>query len=397
MASIKSKVPKLRFKGFSGEWKRDELSKVINLRNESGNKEDFDVDIELENLVIDKGIIIGDTSIRTQSNSIFKKNDILFGKLRPYLNKWWLANCDGIKSGEIWALYPKQGFSNLFIYGYIQTYQFLKAANLTSGTKMPRADWSILKEQSINFPLLEEQTQIGDFFQKLDQVIELQQHALTQAQNYKKAMLQKMFPQKDEKVPRIRFKGFSGEWNRQRLREYTKLITKGTTPKNQLNTGPVNFVKVENISYGIIKPNTKISQEEHENYLRRSKLEENDILFSIAGTLGRVAIVNKSILPANTNQALSIIRGYNYDTYFLMTILSGKVVTDYIRKNPTVGAQPNLSLEQIGNLEVCTPSIQEQTQIGNFFQQLDKQITEQQNKLTHYQTLKKAMLQRLFI
>ncbi|OCL16372.1 hypothetical protein A9G03_11790 [Gilliamella sp. wkB171] len=174
-------------------------------------------------------------------------------------------------------------------------------------------------------------------------------------------------------------------------------MTKGTTPKNQLNTGPVNFVKVENISYGIIKPNTKISQEEHENYLRRSKLEENDILFSIAGTLGRVAIVNKSILPANTNQALSIIRGYNYDTYFLMTILSGKVVTDYIRKNPTVGAQPNLSLEQIGNLEVCTPSIQEQTQIGNFFQQLDKQITEQQNKLTHYQTLKKAMLQRLFI
>ena len=66
----------------------------------------------------------------------------------------------------------------------------------------------------------------------------------------------------------------------------------------------------------------------HDNYLKRSRLEEKDILFSIAGTLGRTAIVNKSILPANTNQALAIIRGYDFDTNFLITSLAGNVVKD---------------------------------------------------------------------
>ncbi|MFD2729182.1 restriction endonuclease subunit S, partial [Enterococcus camelliae] len=125
--------------------------------------------------------------------------------------------------------------------------------------------------------------------------------------------------------------------------EYTKLITKGTTPKDKTGIGDVNFVKVENITNGKIYPVNKVKQKEHDSYLKRSRLEEKDILFSIAGTLGRTAIVTKSILPANTNQALAIIRGYDFDTDFLITSLSGNVVKEYIRRNPTVGAQPNLS------------------------------------------------------
>ncbi|MBN6049194.1 restriction endonuclease subunit S [Lactobacillus helveticus] len=188
-----------------------------------------------------------------------------------------------------------------------------------------------------------------------------------------------------KKVPELRFKGFTDDWEQRKLGQYTKLITKGTTPKDKTGVGDVNFIKVENITNGKIYPINKIKQNEHDNYLKRSRLEEKDILFSIAGTLGRTAIVNKSILPANTNQALAIIRGYDFDTNFLITSLAGNVVKEYIRRNPTVGAQPNLSLEQVGNLLVNTPNAEEQQKIGSFFKQLDL-LKEQ----------KKGFLQKMF-
>ena len=199
-----------------------------------------------------------------------------------------------------------------------------------------------------------------------------------------------------KKVPELRFKGFTDDWEERKLGQYTKLITKGTTPKDKTGIGDVNFVKVENITNGKIYPINKIKQHEHDNYLKRSRLEEKDILFSIAGTLGRTAIVNKSILPANTNQALAIIRGYDFDTNFLITSLAGNVVKEYIRRNPTVGAQPNLSLEQVGNLLVNTPNAEEQQKIGSFFKQLDDTIALHQRKLDLLKEQKKGYLQKMF-
>ena len=160
------------------------------------------------------------------------------------------------------------------------------------------------------------------------------------------------------------------------------LITKGTTPLDKSNTGVVNFVKIESIdeSSGNITITQKISLDEHNGYLHRSQLKENDILFSIAGTLGRVTSVKSSILPANTNQALAIIRLKDGCLDYVKTYLKGKAVADFIKKNPTIGAQPNLSLEQVANLEIIIPSEDEQKIIGAFFQQLDNLITLHQCK-----------------
>ncbi|MGF0087372.1 restriction endonuclease subunit S [Streptococcus hyointestinalis] len=164
--------------------------------------------------------------------------------------------------------------------------------------------------------------------------------------------------------------------------EISSLITKGTTPKDKSGRGEVNFIKVENIddSSGEIRVESKISLDEHLGYLKRSQLKENDILFSIAGTLGRVTSVNKWILPANTNQALSIIRLKEGSLEYVKTCLKGNVVTDFIRKNPTVGAQPNLSLEQVSSLAISMPSEDEQQKIGAYFSTLDRLITLHQRK-----------------
>ena len=198
--------------------------------------------------------------------------------------------------------------------------------------------------------------------------------------------------------PKIRFKGCMEAWEQRKLGEISSLITKGTTPLDKTGNGEVNFIKIENIdsSSGEIIPEMKISIEEHNGYLKRSQLKENDILFSIAGTLGRVSVVKSNVLPANTNQALAIIRTKEGDLNYLATVLKGRAVSDFIKKNPTVGAQPNLSLEQVGNLEIPYPSFDEQQVIGEYFTTLDLLITLHQRKCGETKKLKKDMLQKMF-
>ncbi|MDH2999551.1 hypothetical protein A1D23_05520 [Chelonobacter oris] len=153
---------------------------MVSLRNELVVQKNYSIDIELENLESNTGRIIGDTSVRTMSNTLFKKGDILFGKLRPYLNKWWLSDKEGVKSGEIWAFSCGEGYANQFVYGVIQSNIFLDEVNVTSGTKMPRADWKTVSNINIKIPTLEEQTAIGNFFRRLDEAIATHQRQSTQ-------------------------------------------------------------------------------------------------------------------------------------------------------------------------------------------------------------------------
>lgn len=207
---------------------------------------------------------------------------------------------------------------------------------------------------------------------------------------------------KKEKAPCLRFKDTNGKdypaWEQRELSSLSELITKGTSPLGNGNDGDINFIKVENLDSfsGKILSCSKVSKEEHLTYLRRSILYKGDILFSIAGTLGRTAIVPEDILPANTNQALAIIRTKNQDPRFLFTALKSRTVTDFIKKNPTVGAQPNLSLAQVGSLKIPYPSRAEQEKIGEFFSQLDTTITLHQRKLETLKKLKRTLLQKMF-
>ena len=277
-----------------------------------------------------------------------------------------------------------------------QFYSIVKWQGLEGSTIKRLYNKNIL-ETKIDLPDPIEQQKIGSFFKQLDDTIALHQQELATLKQTKQGFLQKMFPKEGAKVPEVRFPGFTDDWEQRKLGENTELITKGTTPKDKSGHGEINFVKVENLTNGKIAPVQKITETEHEGYLTRSRLKKGDILFSIAGTLGRTAVVNESILPANTNQALAIIRSYDFDQNFLITTLSGHVVAEYIRKNPTVGAQPNLSLEQVRNLVIDTPSKAEQMQIGLFFKQLDDTITLHQRELELLQATKKAFLQKLFV
>lgn len=185
--------PEIRLKGFSGDWVEVKLGNVLLIRSMSVDSDDFDVDIELENIESETGIIIGNTSVRTQANSYFARGDVLFGRLRPYLKKWWLADVEGVKSGEIWAFYSEM-IESEFIYALVQTNAFLNATNVSSGSKMPRADWSSMAKVKVFIPnSKKEQTAIGQFFKQLDDTVSIQAKQLKTLENLKKALLAKMF------------------------------------------------------------------------------------------------------------------------------------------------------------------------------------------------------------
>lgn len=284
-----------------------------------------------------------------------------------------------------------------YIFFYVSNYFYHRVMKMNAKNSVDSVRMEMLSKMPIPFPPLPEQQKIAEILSTQDKLIELYERKIEQLKTLKKGYLQKMFPKKGCKYPELRFKGFTEPWEQRKLNSLTLVITKGTTPLDKSNSGTVNFIKVENIddSSGEISISQKISAEEHKGYLKRSQLKENDILFSIAGTLGRVTSVHSSILPANTNQALAIIRLREGNLNFIKTFLKSQAIANYIKRNPTVGAQPNLSLEQVSNLEIQLPNIQEQQFIGDYFKSIDNLITLHQHKLDKEKQKKKALMQLL--
>ena len=136
-----------------------------------------------------------------------------------------------------------------------------------------------------------------------------------------------------------------------------------------------------------INPKVKISESEHLGKLKRSVLKENDILFSIAGSLGKVGLVDSTILPANTNQALAIIRlteNKDIEYSYIFSYLKSNYIQHFIRRLPSVGAQPNLSLKQINELVIKFPNYCEQQKISNMLDKLNNILTLYERKYQLY-------------
>ncbi len=200
-------------------------------------------------------------------------------------------------------------------------------------------------------------------------------------------------------VPKLRFGEFEGKWVSQKLKSLSKTITKGTTPK-RFNSGDINFIKIESLVGTKIDLNKciTIDSETHGGELKRSILQDGDILFAIAGaTVGKVGVVDSAVLPANTNQALAIIRLKNAATLdFTVHVLLSRTMKKYIFQSVSVGAQPNLNLEQIGSFQFLAPTPPEQQKIASFLSKVDEKIallSEKKDKLTEY---KKGVMQQLF-
>ena len=187
------------------------------------------------------------------------------------------------------------------------------------------------------------------------------------------------------------------------LSEIAELITKGTTPTTlgyEFQDDGVNFLKVEcfdEIGGFIESKVAHISEECHEK-LKRSQLKAGDILFSIAGAIGRVAIVAEEMLPANTNQALAIIRISDDEVYlpYIKLILTSPIVKEQFEKKKQGVAQLNLSLNDINESSVPLPSKDKQIELAKMFGKVADVIAKRNKELTVLDDLVKARFVEMF-
>jgi type I restriction enzyme S subunit len=406
---LKAILPKIRFNEFENIWTKSKLGDLYEIysgntpsRSDNMNYQNGEIPwiktTDLNNSIIcsneEKISVYGATKLK-----LLPENSVLIAMYGGFnqIGRTGLLAYPATINQALAALMPVNEINPNFLLNFLNFKKESWRNVAASSRKDPNITKNDVEKFIISFPSLEEQSAIGSLFRTLDDLLGSYKNNLSNYQSLKATMLSKLFPKAEQTVPEIRLDGFEGEWERIKLGEFCDLITKGTTAKSQSEQGKVNFVKVENLKDNEIYPIVKISEEEHLGSLKRSILCEGDILFSIAGTLGRTAIVRNNILPANTNQALAIIRGYKLDAYFLLVVLSGEVVKDYIRKNPTVGAQPNLSLEQVSSLKIQAPSMEEQQAIGSYFNNLDNLIATHQEKISQLETLKKKLLHDMFI
>lgn len=188
-----------------------------------------------------------------------------------------------------------------------------------------------------------------------------------------------------------------------RLGDIATVVTKGTTPTTmgfQFEDGGINFVKIESISEDgtFLKEKFSHISDECNVQMRRSQLQENDILFSIAGAIGRSAIVTKEILPANTNQALAIIRvpkgkiDYNY----LLYALSSSAINQQATQHQQGVAQLNISLKNVSDflLPIYTEAMQKR--IVHNLKKIDKLISLRKQQLAKLDELVKARFVEMF-
>lgn len=188
-------VPEIRFKGFDGAWERRKLGEIVERVSITNTSSKELPSVEYEDVVSEQGLlnknIYQKETIKTGIK--FSSEDVLYGKLRPYLHNWLNPDFQGVAVGDWWVLKPINLDKN-FLYRLIQSPYFDDMANQSSGTKMPRADWKLMSDTEFCVPFnIEEQAKIGAYFLNLDCLITLHQRKLEKLKNLKKACLDKMF------------------------------------------------------------------------------------------------------------------------------------------------------------------------------------------------------------
>ena len=400
----KQQEPRLRFKGFTGAWEEKVLGEILSVRNEFVDSSLYDLDVELENLISNSGILVGDTSVRTQTTSLFRKGDILFGRLRPYLNKWWFAEKDGVKSGEIWALETSSKYSNSFAYLLVQSRKFLEIANVTSGTKMPRADWRSLTAITFNSPSKLEQTHLGNFFRCLDSQIAESRAVLEKSRQLKKAMLAKMFPANGEKTPKIRFKGFEGEWECRKLGDLMNVTSVKRIHQSDWTNEGVRFLRARDIvafnKGEKIEEPLFISKEKYNEYSEISgKVKIGDLLVTGVGTIGVPYLIeDEDPLYFKDGNVIWFQNENKIGGLFFYYSFLNNFIQDFIIETAGIGTVGTYTIDTGKKTPIFLPPTKsEQTAIGNFFRQLDETIALQSAEVEKLNQLKKGLLAAMLV
>ena len=377
--------PVIRFRGFSDDWEQRKYGEVFVEYSEKNHP-------ELPALTIIQG---GGTVKREESdrNLMYAKSNLLNYKmvqkddfivhLRSFEGGLEKSSLDGVISPAYHTFRGREADSR-FYYPYFRSYEFInhKLVPHVYGIRDGRSiDIVGMKSIEIPYPSLEEQRSIGDYLDTLDHLITLHQRKCEQVKTLKKYMLQKMFPQNGQKVPEIRFEGFTDDWEQRKLGDIAEIIG-GGTPSTSVDSywdGDIDWYSPAEIGKQIyLKSSQRKITEEGLNKSSAKILPIGTVLFTSRAGIGKTSILQKE---GCTNQGFQSIvpNKEKLDSYFIFTRSE-----ELKRYGETIGAGSTfveVSGKQMANMELMMPkTIKEQQQIGLYFSALDHLITSHQCK-----------------
>lgn len=309
----------------------------------------------------------------SKSGIVFHQGDVLYGKLRPYLQNWLLPTFDGLAVGDFWVLQPQNADSS-FLYRLIQSRQFDEVANQSTGTKMPRADWKLVSKTVFSIPSnISEQAAIGTYFTALDSLITLhQRQPFLHSTPEISLTVQLIHP------------FYTSSWEQRKLSEMCGTFEYGLNAAAKEFDGKNKYIRITDIDDASREfllsdlSSPDICLDGMSKYL----LSSGDIVFARTGaSVGKTYIYRENdgivyfagfLIRAKVNQ--------DNDAEFVFQSTLSPSYEKYIRITSQRSGQPGVNAQEYGEYDLFAPSKEEQQRIGHFLRGIDNLITLHQRK-----------------
>ena len=321
-----------------------------------------------------------------------------------------------LASGKYWVnnhahvLRTKQANENNFICNSLERKDYTQ---YNTGMAMPKLNKETCKKIPILCPEFEEQKKVGDYFRNLDHLITLHQRKCDEVKSLKKYMLQKMFPQNEQKVPEIRFEGFTEAWEQRKLGWLVKnkIIEapkdgnhgeKHPTADEYVSEG-IPFLMASDIRNGKAElEHCKHITKERAEMLDKGFAKEGDVLLTHKATIGEVAILKglrdeyAMLTPQVTYYR--ILDNTRLARIYLYAVFNSNSFQNEMQTKAAQSTRPYIGISEQQNLTIAIPcSVEEQKKVGKYFSNLDHLIILHQQKCEELKKIKKFMLQKMFV
>jgi len=410
MAEIREGYKKTEIGIIPEDWEVKPLGHFVANINKKYEQNDKDIPyIGLEHLEVATGKLlgIGNTSQMKSSKNTFRKGDILFGKLRPYLRKYHYTEFEGACSTEILVLRPNKNCE--FPYYLIQSNNFIDTvSNQSYGTKMPRTSWKQMRSFLFPIPPLKEQEKIAEILSTADNHIEDLDRLIEDYELLKKGMMQKLLTEgightefKDTEIGRI-----PNGWEVKALEEIANKKIKNSfidgdwIEKEHLREDGIRLIQTGNIGIGefVEKEDKKYISEESFRSLNCKEVFKDDILICrMAEPTGRSCIapdLNKRMITSVDCVILRLdtkIHQLKFVNYFLNSYQGLK----YSRLNEQGTTRRRITRKKLSKLPVPIPPLEEQEKIASILSSIDDHINQLKKNKDNYKILKQALMDRL--
>ena len=406
----KTEIPSIRFRGFDDAWEQRKLGDIADIVGggtpSTGNQSYWDGDIdwyapaEIADQIYANSSQKKITGLGYENSSakMLPPGTVLFTS-RAGIGKTAILTRKGCTNQGFQSIVPHRGeLDSYFIFSRteeLKRYGELVGAGSTfvevSGKQMAVMELMVP-------PTMREQQTIGGFFQQLDQLIALHQRKFEKLTNVKKSMLEKMFPRNGGCYPEIRFKGFTDPWEQRKLGDVVKEITRND-PESE---APIMMITANN---GFIEQSERYAFNNAGESLKKYILLKTGELAYNHGASKLRPYGSCFALTTAENARIPFVyhcfSAENQNAEFMSIELNGAEIENQLRKIVSSGARMdgllNISFDEYTSVSVLLPGTEEQDRIADFFRHLDNLITLHQRELEKLQSIKKALLEKMFV